>query len=98
MSYFLLIFYTLSTSFVLPKTLNQEEACSLIQKIHCFVSYPQLYNHILAKWVDDTMQRRDGWCRHKGQEADSPLEGSLTAGGAERGDKNNRFVTIGDRS
>ena len=44
------------------------------------------------------MRRRDGRCWHIEQKAESPLEGSLTAGGVNRGDGNNSYVTISDRS
>ena len=48
-------------------------------------------------WADDTVQRRGGLCRRIGQEVESPLEGSLTEVGADRGDGNNRLVIISDR-
>ena len=50
------------------------------------------------RWVDDPMQRRDGKCRKTGQEADSRLEVSIMTGGADRGDRNNSFLTISNRS
>ena len=50
------------------------------------------------RWADDPVPRCDGQCRQTGQEADSPSEVSLTAGGADRGDGNNSFVTISDRA
>ena len=40
------------------------------------------------------MQRRVVWCWRTEKEADSPLEGSIMAGGADRGDGNNTFVTL----
>ena len=47
-----------------------------------------------ARWAVDTVRRCNGRCRRTGQDADSPSEGSLTAGGADRGDGNNTFVTL----
>ena len=35
--------------------------------------------------ADDPTRRRYGRCHHTGQEAESPSEGSLTEGGADRG-------------
>ena len=48
--------------------------------------------------ADDPVRRRNGRCRRTGQEADSFLKASLTEGGTEKGDRNNRFVTISDRA
>ena len=50
------------------------------------------------RWADDAVRRRDTRCRRTGQEADSPLEVILTAGGADRGDGNNSFLTISNRA
>ena len=50
------------------------------------------------RWEYNPMRRRNGRCRKTGKEAEHPLEGSLTALGADRGDGNNRFVTISDRT
>ena len=44
------------------------------------------------------MHRRDGCCQQTGQEVDSPLGGIITVGGAYKGDGNNIYVTISDRS
>ena len=49
-------------------------------------------------WEYDPVRSYDGPCRRTGHEEDSPLEGSLTMGGADRRDGNNSSVTISDRS
>ena len=50
------------------------------------------------RWADDPVRRRNGRCWKTGHEADSPLEGSLTSGGVDKGDGNKIFVTISDIS
>ena len=50
------------------------------------------------RWEDDPVWRHDGRGWFTGQETDSPLEGILMTGGADRGDGNNILVTISDRS
>ena len=52
----------------------------------------------MPRWVDDPVQRRDRRCQRTGQEVESSFEGSLTEGGAGRGDRNNSFVTISNRA
>ena len=49
-------------------------------------------------WEYDPVRSYDGPCRWTGHEEDSPLEGSLTMGGADRRDRNKSSVTISDRS
>ena len=51
----------------------------------------------MTRWEDDPVQRRDVWCWRTGQEADFSLEGNITTGGLDRGDRNNSFVKINDR-
>ena len=47
---------------------------------------------------DDTVRGCYGGCRRTGQEAESTSGGSLMKGGADRGNRNNRFITIIDRA
>ena len=50
------------------------------------------------RWADDPMRGRDRRYQYTCQEVEPPSEGSLMTGGAERGDRNNSFVTISDIS
>ena len=49
------------------------------------------------RWVDDPVRRRDGKFQRTGQEANSPSERSITAGGADKGGGNNSYIIISYR-